>query len=154
MPGVKCLHQESDSNSKVEYIMGHSCQAVCLLVGVLQTAFAVPLACRIHEGVVFSNRSRATLLDKMLALLEHISLPSFYFVADVYYAASKVIHGLLENGNHLISRVKSNAIAYYPAELIKKLGRGRPLKYGCKIKLKTLFNSPAWIQPISATRLL
>ena len=34
MPGVKCLHQESYSNSKAEYIMGHSCQAVCLLVGV------------------------------------------------------------------------------------------------------------------------
>jgi hypothetical protein len=43
MPAVKCLHQESDSNSKAEYIIGHSCQAVCLLVGALATAFAVPL---------------------------------------------------------------------------------------------------------------
>jgi hypothetical protein len=29
----------------------------------------VPLAIRIHEGVVWSNRDRRTLLDKMLALL-------------------------------------------------------------------------------------
>src|SRR5216684_1687129 len=28
MPGVKKLHQESDSNNKPEYIFGHSCQAV------------------------------------------------------------------------------------------------------------------------------
>ena len=28
MPGVKLLHQESDSNTKPEYIMGHSLQAV------------------------------------------------------------------------------------------------------------------------------
>ena len=26
MPGVKLLHQESDSNTKPEYIMGHSLQ--------------------------------------------------------------------------------------------------------------------------------
>lgn len=140
MPGVKCLHQESDSNSKAEYIMGHSCQAVCLLVGALATAFAVPLVCRIHEGVVLSNRSRLTLLDKMLTLLKCIPLPSnYYFVADAYYAASKVIHGLLKDGNHLISRVKSNAIAYYPVSN-KKSGRGRPSKYGKKIKLRTLFS--------------
>ena len=30
MPGVKSLHQESESNSKAEYIMGHSFQAVSL----------------------------------------------------------------------------------------------------------------------------
>ena len=141
MPGVKCLHQESDSNSKPEHIMGHSCQAICLLVGALVSAFAVPLACRIHEGIVLSNRSRLTLLDKMLALLSCIPLPSnYYFVADAYYAAAKVIHGLLKNGNHLISRVKSNAVAYYPAG-DSKSGRGRPLKYGEKIKLTTLFNN-------------
>ena len=38
MPGVKLLHQESDSNTKPEYIMGHSCQAVAILVGALQVS--------------------------------------------------------------------------------------------------------------------
>jgi hypothetical protein len=32
MPAVKSLHQESASNSKPEYIMGHSFQAISLLV--------------------------------------------------------------------------------------------------------------------------
>lgn len=32
MPGVKKLHQESQNNSKPEYIMGHSFQAISLLV--------------------------------------------------------------------------------------------------------------------------
>ena len=50
MPGVKLLHQESDSNTKPEYIMGHSCQAVCVLVECLASVAAVPLAARIHEG--------------------------------------------------------------------------------------------------------
>ena len=32
MPAVKLLHQQSASNSKPDYIMGHSFQAVSLLV--------------------------------------------------------------------------------------------------------------------------
>ena len=32
MPAVKMLHQQSASNSKPEYIMGHSFQAISLLV--------------------------------------------------------------------------------------------------------------------------
>ena len=52
MPGVKKLHQESDSNTKPEYIFGHSCQAVAVLTQALSSVFALPLACRIHEGTV------------------------------------------------------------------------------------------------------
>jgi hypothetical protein len=62
MPAVKKLHQQSDSNTKPEYIFGHSCQAVAVLMNALSSVFAVPLTCRIHEGVVFSNRDRRTLL--------------------------------------------------------------------------------------------
>jgi hypothetical protein len=62
MPAVKLLHQQSESNTKPEYIMGHSLQAVSLLVQAAASFFAVPLAVRIHEGVVWSNRDRRTLL--------------------------------------------------------------------------------------------
>jgi hypothetical protein len=41
---------------------------------------------RIHEGLVWSNRDRRTLLDKMLALLNIAAVPDpFYFVGDAYY---------------------------------------------------------------------
>ena len=69
MPAVKLLHQQSEANTKPEFIMGHSLQAVSLLVQAASSFFAVPLAVRIHEGLVWSNRDRRTLLDKMLALL-------------------------------------------------------------------------------------
>src|SRR6202451_1771315 len=83
MPAVKLLHQQSDANTKPEYIMGHSLQAVSLLVQAAASFFAVPLAARIHEGVVWSNRDRRTLLDKMLALLGLVSIATpFYLVAD------------------------------------------------------------------------
>src|SRR5664279_6093141 len=113
MPAVKLLHQQSESNTKPEYIMGHSLQAVSLLVQAASSFFAVPLAVRIHEGVVWSNRDRRTLLDKMLALLGIVAIAyPCYFVADAYYAARKIVIGLLEENNHLVTRVKSNAVAY------------------------------------------
>jgi hypothetical protein len=110
MPAVKRLHQSSESNTKPQYIMGHSCQAVALLVGAMQSVFAVPLASRIHEGLVFSNRDTKTLLDKMMLLIDSLSLPHFYFIADAYYSARKVMTALLSKGNHLVSQVRITAV--------------------------------------------
>jgi hypothetical protein len=139
MPGVKLLHQQSDSNTKPEYIMGHSMQAVSMLVRAAQSVFAVPLAVRIHEGLVWSNRDRRTLLDKMIALLGIVSVNEpFYFVADAYYAARKIVKGLRDQDNHLVTRVKSNAVAYAPHVQQGPRKRGRPRLYGPKIKLKSL----------------
>src|SRR6201993_4985917 len=58
MPAVKLLHQQSESNTKPDYIMGHSLQAVVGLVHAAQSVFSVPLAVRIHEGLVWSNRDK------------------------------------------------------------------------------------------------
>src|SRR5262249_33289974 len=58
MPAVKLLHQQSNCSTKPEYIMGHSLQAVALLVNAASSVLAVPLAIRIHEGLVWSNRDK------------------------------------------------------------------------------------------------
>jgi len=144
MPAVKLLHQESDSNTKPEYIMGHSTQATAILVGALRTVFAVPLIGRIHEGVVFSNRDTLTQLDRMILMTDALGLPKFYFIADSYYSARKVMAALLKNGNHLVSQVKKSAVAYMPAGAPSGTGRKRrPKIYGKKVQLRTLFDDPA-----------
>jgi len=143
MPAVKLLHQQSESNTKPEYIMGHSLQAVSLLVQAANSFFAVPLAVRIHEGVVWSNRDRRTLLDKMLALLGIVAIAEpCYFVADAYYAARKIVTGLLKENNHLVTRVKSNAVAYTAHQQRGPRKRGRPRVYGRKVKLKSCCKTP------------
>ena len=141
MPAVKRLHQESESNTKPEFIMGHSIQAVSVLAKGLSSVFAIPLSARIHEGVVFNNNDKRTLLDKMVLLLNSLCVEApCYFVADAYYAAGKIIRGLLAEGNHLVTRVRKNAVAYEPvAEAPGARKRGRPRKYGKKIKLADLF---------------
>src|SRR5438105_8622626 len=152
MPGVKLLHQQSESNTKPEFIMGHSLQAVGLLVHAAKSVFCVPLAARIHEGLVWSNRDQRSLLDKMLGLLDILAIKvPCYFVADAYYAAGKMVRGLLEHGNHLLTRVKSNAVAYAPAT--PKTGRkkkGRPKTYGKKIKLKSLLWDTKSMQQVAS----
>jgi hypothetical protein len=142
MPAVKKLHQQSESNTKPEYIFGHSCQTVSVLMKAAKTIFAVPLTCRIHEGLVFSNRDKRTLLDKMINLIGSLCIEEpFYFVADAYYASGKIVSGLFKNDNHLITRVRSNAVAYMPIpepHIIASKKRGRPAIYGKKVNISSL----------------
>ena len=140
MPAVKKLHQESQNNTKPEFIFGHSCQAIAVVVRAATSFCAVPLACRIHEGVVFSNRDQRSLLDKLILLLTDlgITLP-YYLVADTYYASATIIQSLLKSGQHLITAVRSSAVAYEPAEPVLTPRRGRRRIYGRKIRLKELF---------------
>lgn len=151
MPAVKRLHQESESNTKPKYIMGHSCQAIGILAQGLQSIVAIPLAARIHEGVVFSNRDKRTLLDKMIILLDCLCITEpFYFVADAYYASRTIIVPLLEEGNHLITRIRHNSVGYRPAPVPKIRKVGRPKKYGVKIKIWSLFDDPEAMDTIDS----
>jgi hypothetical protein len=152
MPAVKLLHQQSESNTKPEYIMGHSMQAISLLVTAAESVFAVPLAARIHEGLVWCNADKRTLLDKMLGLLGILNIGApCYFVADAYYAAGKIVKGLLKQGHHLVTRVKSNAVAYAPAGQKKgRRKRGRSKVYGKKIKLKSLLWNTGSMQEVAS----
>src|SRR5664279_3521540 len=137
MPAVKSLHQQSASNSKPEYIMGHSFQAISLLVqGPSGHVAAVPLMSRIHEGLVFSNRDSRTLLDKLAVLMfsnANLLDRKLLLVADAYYASGKMITKLLGQGHQLVTRAKSNAVAYWPAQVPARRRRGRPRFYGEKV---------------------
>lgn len=140
MPGVKLLHQDSDSNSKPEFIMGHSCQAVALCAKALSGFFAIPLIARIHEGLVFSNRDQRTLIDKMALMIDMLSITEpYYFLGDAYYACQKMVAAMLKSGNHLVTRVRSNSVAYEAPIPKKYPTRGRPKKYGNKVYLRTVF---------------
>jgi hypothetical protein len=76
----------------------------------------------------------------LVRLLFDLGLPtSFYLIADAYDASRKVAIPLLEQGHHLVSRLRSSATAYEPAPPTKPRRRGRPKCYGRKLKLRDLF---------------
>jgi hypothetical protein len=144
MPAVKKLHQSSANNSKAPYIFGHSFQALGLLAcGPLGHLLCVPLTSRIHEGVVFSNRDRRTLLDKFaqlfLTMAEELER-GVLLVVDAYYASRKVLCPLRAAGHQVLTRVRCNAVAYYPAPQPLQRRRGRPRLYGRKVRLRELWH--------------
>jgi hypothetical protein len=144
MPGVKLLHQDSESNSKAEYIMGHSLQVLAILAKGLNTYFAVPLIGQIHEGIKLyfeDSGKKRTLLDKMFEMLIGLNLTDgFYFVADKYYCSGRLMKQLIGKNIHIVTMMKHNATAYFiPVQPIHKR-RGRPAKYGPRVKLFSLFN--------------
>ena len=127
--------------------MGHSLQAVSLLVQAASSFFAVPLAVRIHEGLVVQSRSTHP-ARQMLALLGIAAVEQpFYFVADAQYAAHKIVAGLLKQNNHLLTRMKSNAVAYTAYQQRGPRKRGRPWSHGSKIKLSSLWQASSDFQP-------
>lgn len=141
MPAVRKLYQSGGSNSKPPYIMGHSFQAISLLVrGATGAVGAVPLTARIHEGVIFSNRDQRTLLDKMVALFLSLELgpQPLLLIADAYYASRKVVLPLLAHGHQLVTRARVNTVAYRPMSRPGRPRRGRPKLYGEKVRLRDL----------------
>jgi len=143
MPAVKLMHQSSSSNTKAEYIMGHYLQSLSLAVctPTIRVA-AVPLITQIHDGLVFSNRSRETSIDRFAKMVRRVSdaadiLP--ITVADSFYAVKSMIAHTEDMNGHLVSRVANNAVAYEPAIAPKLRKRGRPAKKGAKVILASVF---------------
>ena len=140
MPGVKFLHQQSESNTKPQFIMGHSFQAFGILCQVRGYSFCVPVCARIHEGIVRSNRDKRTLIDKANLMLGSVCKDQrFILLADAYYANGKMIRGLKAHACDLVTRVRRTTVAYHPAEVPKKRKRGRPRVYGVAVKLQNIF---------------
>lgn len=145
MPAVKKLFQQSESNTKPQYIFGHSCQSIAIVgMSMVNDFFAIPLVCRIHEGLVFSNRTKLTLLDKMMLMIKEVVCQyPHYFIADAYYASKGVLNHI--GKNHLITRVRSNAIGYRDPKVSTVKKRGRKAIFGEKVALNTLFKDTDFI---------
>ena len=67
---------------------------------------------------------------------------SVILIADAYYASRTIILPLLAAGHPLISRARTNAVAYWPAPQPTTRRRGRPRLYGQRVTLRSLFQHP------------
>ena len=81
-----------------------------------------------------------TLRDKGDAVLRRIcsKLPRGLIIFDGGFARRKVFEMLLELGHHLLCRARSNAVFYRLPNRRKQPGRGRPRKYGDRLRIHRL----------------
>ncbi|MBT2289463.1 transposase [Paenibacillus albidus] len=158
MPGVKKLYQESENVSKGDYIFGHLFGAIGILVGDSRKWFCLPLFINLQDGVntILSwkkSASEAQMPSHVVQMIEQgfeaakefgqvLLLLDRYFLSVPALEQLKACHLASEARMHLVTKAKSNAVAYErpPA---KKPGRGRPPKKGQAVKLKELFTTRA-----------
>jgi hypothetical protein len=139
MPGVKGLHQESEDVSKPEWLRGHYFSALSLLLCSAKALFAVPIIIQMHDGIE-STEDDGTLVDKMAVLCVQFAAQGSYVLLDAYYAASNVLQPFREYSLHLLSRARISTVAAAPfCPVPGSHGRGRPRKWGTKLKLRELF---------------
>lgn len=143
MPAVKSLHQDSQSNAKAKFIMGHYLQAVSLLVvSPFKRHLAVPLVAQIHDGIAQPKSSYKScitkLADLILQIVAYAEIPTIV-IADAYFSVKNLIEPLSMHGCRLISRVKHNVVAYTPVLPTHKKKRGRPRLKGDRVELSELF---------------
>lgn len=139
MPGVVTLHQESDNNSKPEYIRGHFIQVITGLLRANFKMFSLPLIAKIHGAY----KQDKTLKQEFAEFaIQQSWLQGGLLVADCWYACKDLIKSISESLNLvLVSRVAKNAVAYALACPFEQARRGRKKLYGEKIKLQELFHS-------------
>jgi len=157
MPAVVTLRENSETQSKPSYFRGQYWGAIGLLVGSMLSAFCLPLSLRIHQGLNQAEAGSATDTGKQtsaerivkmaleFALRNQITcvlvLDAFFSVGTVFYLANSIWSLQLKAPMlTVITRAKKNYTAYSPAEEPEEKNRGRPRKYGQKIKLMECFD--------------
>lgn len=154
MPGVKRLHQDSNNSGKAEYIQGHHIGYVGLLVGCLSKAFCLPLQGELHEGIsgLSDNPEQdLTVVTRMAYLVLsiakkidrycYVTLDAYFSTGPAFLAFQAVVNQKNEQIVHLITRAKSNYVAY-----VDHAPKGKKFEDKYKIKLGDLFNYPEWFE--------
>ena len=157
MPGVKKHHQESDTQSKAEYIYGHQMGAVGILSGTSEPQHCIPLSMRLHSGLeeaafwrggmscwiqthivqmVLDYVKIAKVLGRDTLILLDRAFLSVPFLRTLQNTTRKMEHQV---GG--VFKVKKNAVAYRKPPKREAGQRGRPRSKGERIVLSSQFDS-------------
>ena len=143
MPGVKLLHQQSDSNTKPEYIMGHSMQAVSILVRAARERLRRP-AGRAHSrrpGVVEPRSAYLARQDDLVAGDRLIGQRAVLLRRRCLLRCWQNRQRPAGSGQPPGHTREVQCSRLCPVRASRPR-TGRPRLYGAKIKLKSLLSDP------------
>jgi hypothetical protein len=157
IPGVQKWRNHSGNADTGEYVVGHHWGILGLVGKFYGSRFlCFPLLFRLISGKknvcqwLCNSDGKASPMDfwdnAHAAILQFTTWAKDHpvrVVADAYFSNEPFIKKLLNQTNpiHVITRLKSNAIAYEDPEIPKVPKRGRPRKKGKKITVLDLFKT-------------
>ena len=159
MSGVKKLFQESENNSKPEYIFGHLFGAVGLLAGDAGRCFSIPLRMSIQDGLrtaalwdgsgipggshvvqmVDCGTEAAQVFGHSILVLDRyfLSVPALRRISEWNSRPGQ------EHSLEIVTKAKTGCTAYTKPAPSADRRRGRPRKKGDSVKVFSLFDSCA-----------
>ncbi len=166
MPAVTTLHQDSETSAKPSFFRGHHWGCIGMLVQACDKFFAIPLWANIQEGldeITGTDEAKHPKTIRIVHMAQQAARAmgeKAYLVLDAYFAVGPVFQAAAEKRKsdghlvHVLTRAKKNVVAYLPAPSPKKRKRGRPGKYGKKLKLMKLFDSTAKAYSFQTARIM
>lgn len=151
MPAVTTLHQDSETASKPSFFRGHHWGCLALVTHAAERWFATPLWVAVHEGLeqlggpAAAQEPKTVRLVTMAQQVAQVMGQTVYLVLDAYFAVGPVFTtaaAVCDDGVprvQILTRAKKNIVAYLPAHPKPAITRGRPPRYGRKLKLYDLF---------------
>ncbi len=161
MPGVKKLHQQSDNSTKPPFVYGHHFGVISLVISAKDKLFGLPIVAEIHEGVETLRKlqdkespkldgdERTTIITLMLNMASEAVLATgtkTILILDAYFSAGATfrmakacVDQTGEQLLHVVTRAKTNVVAYTDPVSSEEARRGRPRKYGKKLRLLDQF---------------
>ena len=154
MPGVKKLFQESEDSSKPEYIFGHMFGAIGVVLGNAQ--LCCPLKFNIQEGLKSVSRWEGSFISGQSHVIQIIdnlfdasrTFGKSYGLLDRLFLCVPALKRLKELNDtydpnehllEIVTKAKSNCVAYTKPKVPKKRGKGRPKQKGSPVHLKDLW---------------
>ena len=156
MPGVKKLAQESETQSKPEYLYGHHWGCAGVLIGGEKNLSCVLLSARIHDGLQATKDWDGSTVSGDSHVVEMIRdgcksaqfLPKdSLYLLDRYFPTVPALRELASQNAantrkvDLIARMKLSAVAYREAPETRPGQRGRKPRKGEKVRLADLFET-------------
>ena len=156
MPGVKKLAQESETQSKPDYIHGHFWGCLGVLIGSEKRLSCVPLSARIHDGLqatkdwdgsAASGESHVVEMIKDGCQAAQAFRKDSFYLLDRYFPTVPAFKELMaQNAANsrkvdMVSGMKLSTVAYRTPLPRQPGQRGRKAVKGEKVKLADLFET-------------
>ena len=163
MPGVKKMIQESEDSSKAQFIFGHLFGAVGVVLGKTTGLLCLPLKMNIQDGLQAAANwagSPISAESHVLQMIENSfetakSFGKSVVLLDRYFLSVPALERLKklnesysdeENLLEIVTKAKSNCVAYRKLVPSVTPSRGRPRKKGDAVHVSDLWSNDADFQ--------